>query len=244
MRCQHLRQPRARDHAVLHVVVGRDAAHRRRTPPCAPSRARRARPSSRATRISHAPSRSQIAHDLARSASHSRLGPSSSTSSAAPLASGSRRRRIFSEASIERRSIISIAPRARSRAETIVGHHAAGRRGRVEERDERAARAPGAGIDPQRDLRGDAERALGADERAEQVVARAGRALAAELHQLAVGEHDLQTGHVVRGEAVLEAVRAAGVLGHVAADRADDLARGIRRVEVSRARPRARRRCS
>ena len=34
------------------------------------------------------------------------------------------------------------------------------------------------------------------------------------------------------GEAVLQAVRAAGVLGHVAADRAHLLARRIRRVEV------------
>src|SRR3712207_7896502 len=43
-------------------------------------------------------------------------------------------------------------------------------------------------------------------------------------------EHDAQAGHVVRREAVLEAVRAAGVLGDVAADRADDLARRVGRV--------------
>ena len=39
--------------------------------------------------------------------------------------------------------------------------------------------------------------------------------------------------HVVHGEAVLQAVRAAGVLGDVAADRADLLARGIGRVVVT-----------
>src|SRR3712207_7434031 len=39
---------------------------------------------------------------------------------------------------------------------------------------------------------------------------------------------------VVGGEAVLEAVRAARVLGDVAADRADDLRAGVRRVEERR----------
>ena len=76
----------------------------------------------------------------------------------------------------------------------------------------------------------DAERALGADEDAEQIVARRVERLAAELDQLAVGQHDLEAEHVVDGEAVLEAVRAAGVLGDVAADRADLLARRIGRV--------------
>ena len=51
-------------------------------------------------------------------------------------------------------------------------------------------------------------------------------------HDLAVREHDDRCEHVVDGEAVLQAVRAAGVLGDVAADRAHLLARRIRRVEV------------
>ena len=84
-----------------------------------------------------------------------------------------------------------------------------------------------------------AERALRADERAEQVVAGRVDLLAAERDDLAVGEHDLQAGDVVRREAVLEAVRAAGVLGDVAADRADDLRRRVGRVEVRRRRRRA-----
>ncbi len=53
----------------------------------------------------------------------------------------------------------------------------------------------------------------------------------AEPDELAGGEDDLAAEHVRRGEAVLEAVRAAGVFGEVAADGADDLRRGIGRVE-------------
>ena len=56
------------------------------------------------------------------------------------------------------------------------------------------------------------------------------------MHDLAVGQHGLDAEHVVHGEAVLEAVRAAGVLGDVAADRADLLARRIGRVVVAEGR--------
>ena len=56
-----------------------------------------------------------------------------------------------------------------------------------------------------------------------------------ERELAAVGQHQLEPGYVVGGEAVLEAVRPAGVLGHVAADRADDLAGRVGRVEVGRA---------
>ena len=70
------------------------------------------------------------------------------------------------------------------------------------------------------------------DERADQVVARVVELRAAERDLGAVRQHHLEAGHVVRREAVLEAVRAARVLGHVAADRADDLARRVRREEV------------
>ena len=55
--------------------------------------------------------------------------------------------------------------------------------------------------------------------------------LAAELEQLAVGEDHLRPGDVVDGEPVLEAVRAARVLGDVAADGADLLARRVGGVE-------------
>ena len=83
----------------------------------------------------------------------------------------------------------------------------------------------------QRDLRRDPERALGADEGAEQVRPVRVEGLAAELDDLAVRQHDGQARDVVDREAVLEAVGATRVLGDVAADRADLLARGIGRVE-------------
>ena len=61
-----------------------------------------------------------------------------------------------------------------------------------------------------------------------------------ELDELAVRQHDLGGEDVVDGEAVLEAVRAAGVLGDVAADRADLLRRRVGRVVEARLGDRAR----
>ena len=61
-----------------------------------------------------------------------------------------------------------------------------------------------------------------------------------ELDELAVRQHDLRREHVVDGEAVLEAVRAARVLGDVAADRADLLRGGVGRVVEALRRDRAR----
>ena len=81
------------------------------------------------------------------------------------------------------------------------------------------------------DLGHDAERALRAGERAEQVVAGRHARAVAEPGQLAGRRDDLQAGHVVHGEPVLQAVRPAGVLRHVAADRADHLAGRVGRVE-------------
>ena len=78
-----------------------------------------------------------------------------------------------------------------------------------------------------------AERSLRSDEHAEQVEPRRIERRAADGDQLAVRQHRLDAEHVVHGEAVLQAVRAAGVLGDVAADRADLLARRIRRVVVA-----------
>ena len=88
--------------------------------------------------------------------------------------------------------------------------------------------------DPERHLDRDPERPLRADHDAEQVgpVVAVDR-LAAECEQLAVGQDDLRAGDVVDREAVLEAVRAAGVLRDVAADGADLLARRVGGVEVA-----------
>ena len=91
--------------------------------------------------------------------------------------------------------------------------------------------ASGLRSDAKRDLGRDPERPLRADERPDQVGPVRVERLAAELDDLPVGEHDREARDVVHGEAVLEAVRAARVLRHVAADRAHLLARRIGRVE-------------
>ena len=83
------------------------------------------------------------------------------------------------------------------------------------------------------DPRGDAQRALAADEHATQVEPERLGVEAAEHGDLAVGQHDLDRLHVGVGHAVGEAVRPAGVVGHVAADGAHLLARRIgREVET------------
>src|SRR5947207_3293356 len=56
---------------------------------------------------------------------------------------------------------------------------------------------------------------------------------AAEPHDHAVRHHDFEAEDVVRGDAVLQRVRPAGVVRDVAADRARLLARGIGRVVVA-----------
>ena len=94
--------------------------------------------------------------------------------------------------------------------------------------------------DPQRHLDHDPERPLRPDDHPEQVGAVVGvDRLAAEHEQLAVGQDDRRARDVVHGEPVLQAVRAAGVLGDVAADRAHLLARGVGGVEVAVRRDRA-----
>ena len=80
---------------------------------------------------------------------------------------------------------------------------------------------------PHRDPRDDAERALRAEHDAPQVRPGLLAGVGAHRHHAAVGQHDLRGQHVVGGEPVLEAVRAAGVLRDVAADRAHLLARRI-----------------
>ena len=81
-----------------------------------------------------------------------------------------------------------------------------------------------------RDARRDRDGPFGADEEAEQI--RSGRISErdAEVHDLAIGHHRLDFEHVMHGEPILQAVGAAGVLGHVPANRADLLAGVIRCV--------------
>ena len=89
----------------------------------------------------------------------------------------------------------------------------------------------------QRDLERDAEQAFRSDEQTAEVRARLLEAVAAERRDGAVAEHDAQPEHVVGRHAVPEAMRAPGVEGDVAANRAHRLARGIRARSTARAAP-------
>ena len=226
---EHLGQPGARDHAVLDEVVGREAAHGGERglaglPEQCPLRL------VAATRTSSEPHRPQIATTSSNWAAHSCSAPSSSTSSAAPRPTGYPAWAICSVAAIVAASIISIAPGTMPACDDL-GDRLARLSTCESKKATRVRDGLGQRHHPQPDLGRDAERALGADERAEQVVAGRVELRPTELDHLAVGQHDLQPDHVVGGEAVLEAVRAAGVLGDVAADRADDLAGRVGRVE-------------
>ena len=80
------------------------------------------------------------------------------------------------------------------------------------------------------DLRRDPEVALGADKEPDQIWSPGLTTRAAQLDDRAVGEQDLEREDVICRDAVLEAVRAAGILGDVAAHSARRLTRGIGRV--------------
>src|SRR5205807_3497792 len=79
----------------------------------------------------------------------------------------------------------------------------------------------------------DAESPLATNERTYEVIARWIRRISTEPLDTAVRQHDFESGDVMCREAVLQAMRAAGVLRHIATDRADLLARRIRRVEIT-----------
>ena len=104
-------------------------------------------------------------------------------------------------------------------------------------RTPRAASAPlRPAQDAHDDFRDDRQRAFRSDQQAEQIGAgRVGKGTA-DVHELAVGQDGLDAKHVMHGEAVLEAMRAAGVFGDVPADRADLLTRRIGRVVVAEGR--------
>ena len=81
--------------------------------------------------------------------------------------------------------------------------------------------------EPHTHLGGDAAHALTADERAAQVVAGRVGLVAAQLHDLAIGQHDLHPQHVRRRDPVGEAVRPSRVVGDVATNRTALLAAGV-----------------
>ena len=86
---------------------------------------------------------------------------------------------------------------------------------------------------PDPDLGDDGQRPFAADQHADQVEARMVFRRAAELDDRAVGQHGLDAQHVIDRDAVLERVRAAGIGGHVAADRAGPLARRIGGIVIA-----------
>ena len=98
------------------------------------------------------------------------------------------------------------------------------------ESDEQRLGGVGPAQDAHRDLGDHPQQSLRAGQHPEKVVALGIEVLAAEPDHLAVHQHDLEAEQVVGGKAVLETVHATRVLGHVAADGAGDLARGIGRV--------------
>ena len=100
--------------------------------------------------------------------------------------------------------------------------------------DQQRLRGLGLLQDPHRDLGDHPQQPLRAGHQAQEIVALGIEMLAAQAHDVAVRQHHLEAQQVVGGEAVLQAVHAARVLGDVAADRAGDLAGGIGRIVEAR----------
>ena len=96
--------------------------------------------------------------------------------------------------------------------------------------DQHGARAFRPLQDAHGDLGDDAEQTFRAGDDAEEIVAAGVEMLAAEANDLAGDEHQFAAEQVVGGHAVFEAVDAAGILRHVAADAAGDLRGRIGRV--------------
>ena len=103
---------------------------------------------------------------------------------------------------------------------------------RREGREERAGRFRLA-QDSQDDLGDDAHHSLAPHQDSQQIVSRRVEHRPAQIDDASVREHDPGAEHVIGREAVLETVGPARVLGHVAADRADALRRGVGRVVVA-----------
>ena len=101
------------------------------------------------------------------------------------------------------------------------------RRGKA---DEQGARRLGLFQDADGHFGDDAEQALRSGHQAEQVIALGIQVLAPDADHLAGDQRHLDAEKVVGGEAVFEAVHAARVLRHIAADGTGDLRGGIGRV--------------
>ena len=88
----------------------------------------------------------------------------------------------------------------------------------------------GPGQQAHRDFRDHPQHAFGAGHQRQHVQPGRVEAVGADRHRLAFDGQHLELEQVVNGQAVLEAVHATGILGHVAADGAGDLRGGVRRV--------------
>ena len=119
-----------------------------------------------------------------------------------------------------------------SRHDALCDHlgHARPRRLARWETDQQRARDRRTGQDAHRHLRDDAQQPFRAGDDAQQVEPFAVEMTAAQAHHLAGDQHDFDAQQVVGGEAVLQAMHAARIFSHVAADGAGDLAGGIGRV--------------
>jgi len=98
------------------------------------------------------------------------------------------------------------------------------------ETDEQGARTLRFPEDAHGDLGDHRKQPLRSGEHAEQVVALRVEMASAEPYDLAVDQHHLDAEYIVRGQAVFQAVDAAGIFRDVAADRAGDLRGWIGRV--------------
>jgi len=98
------------------------------------------------------------------------------------------------------------------------------------EADQQRPRGFRRGQQAHRHLDHHAQQALRPNDKAEQVVSRPVQRLTAQANGLAGEQDHLHAQHIVGGQAVFQAVHPAGILRHIAADGAGDLAGRVRRV--------------
>ena len=111
--------------------------------------------------------------------------------------------------------------------------HGAGTARHVVEAGHQQFDALGQRHEPDRHLDDDAQHAFGTGDERQQRQARRLAERRTDRDDLAVAGRETHLEQVMDGQAVLQAVHAAGVLRHVAADGAGDLRRGVGRVEES-----------
>ena len=184
----------------------------------------------RAWRTSRAPERFSTSATTAISRCTRSASPSTATSSSASTSVGSPR---CLKSSIAR--VVPLIHQLGHERDDAGLQDVADRRAGIRQPGEGGQRGQlrrGLGDQPHRDLGDDAQRALRPDEEPLEVVP--GHVLdrpPAQPQHVPARQHDLQPQHVVAGDAVLQAARAARVGRHVAADRALVDAGRVGRVE-------------